>query len=341
MKHNYSVGLTNKLSTSSGPFFWAKDDYIKYNRLLSRITFRDKTIGILAIMESKKPFKESDLELASILCNAISAEMQKNTFLHSNLGSGYEDFILNLLEGKIKDKKFVGTRIKNLNIDLRKRLVVFVCDTQNLDKSIMFPLYIRKTLENIIVNGSTIEYNGNVILLLSYNNKNILESGLCELKNYLKKYGMRSGMSRDFGDITDLRKYYDQAYAALNLGIHLNPDQTIYRYEDYSIYHFIDVCQSQIDIENMLHPVIKTLIDFDNQHNTDYLHSLYTYFECSRNVPNAAKKLNLHRNSMFYRMKKIMEIINSDLTDNRELLHIELSFKVLEYNKSEHIIIQA
>ncbi len=338
IKHNYSVGLTNKLSNSSKPFIWASDEYIKYNRLLARILYKNKTIGILAVMESKRPFKPSDLELASVLCNAISVEMQKNIFLRSTMGYGYEEFLKDLLDGKMRDRKIVQSRRVNLNLDLKKYIFVLVIDITNMDKSNIFPLYLRKTIEQLIANSNTIEYNGNIVLLVSSSNKkSFLEFGLTELDDYMKQNGLACGISNYFHDLADLKEYYSQAIASLKLGRHFKSNESIFKYKDFIVYHFIDVCSQHIEIDKIIHPALLNLMEYDEQNNTEYLNTLYTFFECSRSIPLTAKRMNIHRNSMFYRMKKIDDIIETDFTDNSEMLLIELSFKLLEYGKSEFI----
>jgi DNA-binding PucR family transcriptional regulator len=60
------------------------------------------------------------------------------------------------------------------------------------------------------------------------------------------------------------------------------------------------------------------------------------YLTNSRNITNAAKALHLHRNSMVYHLKRIEEVLDFKLSDSEKLLQIELSFRLMEYDK--HLI---
>lgn len=338
IKHNYSVGLTKKLATASKPFFWARDNYIKYNRLISPILYKNKTIGILAVMESKRPFRPSDLEIVSILSNAISSEMQKNIFIQSASGIGHEEFIRELLDGKIKNAKVVKERAENLNLSFKKNLFVLVSEKKSLDKSNMFPLYLRKSLEQIIASSISLEYKNHVVLLLSCSNiRSFLENELPEIENYFSQYKLSCGLSNSFTELANIRIHYEQASAALKLGRHFNSKEAVFKYKDYIVYHFMDICSQYVEINRMIHPVVLRLIDFDKQNGTDYLNTLYAFLKCGRSIPQASKILNVHRNSMTYRMKKIGDIMDVDFSDSDLMLLIELSFKLLEYEKSELI----
>jgi DNA-binding PucR family transcriptional regulator len=74
-------------------------------------------------------------------------------------------------------------------------------------------------------------------------------------------------------------------------------------------------------------------MEYDKEHNTSFTYSLYAYLKYSRNITEAAKALHLHRNSMIYHLKRIEEILGFPLTESSTLLHIELSFRFMEYDR--------
>lgn len=73
------------------------------------------------------------------------------------------------------------------------------------------------------------------------------------------------------------------------------------------------------------------LIDYDKKYNTDYLETLYSYIANFKNQTELAKVMNIHRNTLYYRISKIEEIINIDLNNIDDFVSIYLSFKILEY----------
>lgn len=72
-------------------------------------------------------------------------------------------------------------------------------------------------------------------------------------------------------------------------------------------------------------------MDYDKKYATCFTESLFAYLENAWNVVESAKALNIHRNSMGYRLEKIQEILKISLKDKNTGFHIHLSLKILEY----------
>ena len=69
---------------------------------------------------------------------------------------------------------------------------------------------------------------------------------------------------------------------------------------------------------------------YDRKNKTELLDTLRVYLESGSNAAEAAKKLFIHRNTLYQRMKKIEEIIQVDLKDTRIRLFILMSYTFVE-----------
>lgn len=78
-------------------------------------------------------------------------------------------------------------------------------------------------------------------------------------------------------------------------------------------------------------PEILRLQAYDQEFGTDYLDTLQTYL-FFRNVITAANHLHIHRNTMNYRIQKIIEITGLKLTEGEDLYKIWLSCLILDVN---------
>lgn len=78
----------------------------------------------------------------------------------------------------------------------------------------------------------------------------------------------------------------------------------------------------------MLHAAPETLREYDRQHNTEFFKTLYHYLSNDRNVVSTAAALHVHRNTLLYRVKKIMEVIDTELDSSDERLYVLLSYKL-------------
>jgi sugar diacid utilization regulator len=330
---NIKEKLTDRIEQSEMPF-WCKEANMKYPRLFCRVAVGARPVATVAVIEYYKPFIERDYLLLSMLASAISAEMQKNKFLHYTRGLLYEEFIVDLIEGRLKNPSIIEEKVKSLNLGLKKFIHVITIDIKEFDVTYFSIPYMRDYLEKMIGGSKAIIYNDKITLVTSYAGEHeVYESDAIKLRDFLKEYKLHAGLSRAFVRLEDLKDHYWQSLEALDLGTHIDSDVTIYPYDDYAIYHIAKVCADSSDLRKFCHPKLQYLMEYDAEHKTSFTDSLYTYLKHSRNITNTAKALHLHRNSMIYHLKRIEEILNFSLTDNEMLLHIELSFRLMEYDK--------
>ncbi len=330
---NIKEKLTDRIEQSETPL-WCKEANMKYPRLFCRVAVGSRPVATVAVIEYYKPFVERDYLLLSMLANAISAEMQKNKFLHYTRGLLYEEFILDLIEERLKNPSVIDEKVKSLSLGLKKHIHVLTIDVKEFDITYFSIPYMRDYLEKMVNGSKAIIYNDKITMILSYHGeREIFESDAGRLRDFLREYNLHAGLSRAFTKLEELKSHYEQSLEALELGTHIDSDLTIYAYDDYAIYHIAKVCADSADLHQFYHPKLEYLMEYDAEHKTSFTDSLYMYLKHSRNITNTAKALHLHRNSMIYHLKRIEEILNFSLSDNEMLLHIELSFRLMEYDK--------
>lgn len=73
------------------------------------------------------------------------------------------------------------------------------------------------------------------------------------------------------------------------------------------------------------------LINYDHAHNTDFVKTLYCHLQTLGNSKLAAEKLNIHRNTYFYRMDKIYEIMGTKIIDGNDFIELCIGYYALEF----------
>ena len=330
---NIKEKLTDRIEQSETPFL-CKEVNMKYPRLFCRVAVGARPVATVAVIEYYRPFIERDYLMTAMLASAISAEMQKNKFLHYTRGLLYEEFIVDLIEGRVRNSNVIEEKVKSLNLGLKRYIHVITVSIKEFDVTYFSVPYMRDYLEKMIGGSKALIYNDNITMISSYSSEHeIFESDTIKLRDFLKDYKLHAGLSRAFTKLEDLKEHFGQSLEAIALGSRIDADVTIYAYDDYAIYHIAKVCAESDELKKFVHPKLQYLMDYDAEHKTSFTDSLYTYLKHSRNITNTAKALHLHRNSMIYHLKRIEEILNFSLSDNEMLLHIELSFRLMEYDK--------
>lgn len=142
------------------------------------------------------------------------------------------------------------------------------------------------------------------------------------LNRLLEQTGCRCGVSPCFTDIFDLKAQYGLARASLE---HSSPDRLLVPFGDVALKHGLEILRRETG-DWFCHPALGLLRAYDRENRTEFYPTLRAYLFCERSYAATAKALNLHRNTLLYRIARIQEITEADLEDSRVRLHLMLSF---------------
>ncbi|HAM16218.1 MAG TPA: hypothetical protein DCP91_10280 [Eggerthellaceae bacterium] len=102
--------------------------------------------------------------------------------------------------------------------------------------------------------------------------------------------------------------------------------KTFVNAKDYALDFLVDQLGGLMDTSGLLHPGIAMLERYDRHNRSDLLHTLKVYLDNDCNAQKCGRLLFLHRNSLVYRVRRIQEIANIDLSDPCERSYLRLSF---------------
>ena len=105
------------------------------------------------------------------------------------------------------------------------------------------------------------------------------------------------------------------------------------------MYHLIDICSKTVDLYKLCHPAVLYLLTYDQENGSDYYNTLRVYINNDKNLVESAKALFIHRNTLVYRINKITELINTNLSNENVKTHILLSYKIIDYLKQRNKIL--
>jgi len=79
------------------------------------------------------------------------------------------------------------------------------------------------------------------------------------------------------------------------------------------------------DLQNLVDHWVGALIDYDREHRSELLKTLYAYLNEFGALETTAAKLYVHRNSLRYRLARIAELTGWDLNDPEQRFHLDLA----------------
>ncbi len=136
------------------------------------------------------------------------------------------------------------------------------------------------------------------------------------------------GVGRPSLGLTALRASFQEAAHALDLPEALWAEGAIARFGDVTLYDLLLATGNTARLAHFCEQWLSPLIAYDEQHHTDLLPTLGAYFANNGNMARTAHALNIHRNTLVYRLGRITEILQLDTEDASVRLNLHLALKI-------------
>lgn len=326
IKELYKQAIKNK-----APVITPKADK-NFDILRSPVTVDNKVLGYLTIPGYFQPFTEDKVQIAALLSNVLSLEMQKNKLVRNSKGIIYEYFIADLLNRKMPNREIMAERLKLLAWNLQPKIYVLTIRAKQYDMENVSYHDIMECLHRLDKDSKAVLYNDDIVWIVTTGRKFFRpEAEFQSLLGLLQAKHLHMGISRCFHALEDIGDYYRQSVRAIELGSLLDKRKLLFSYEDYVLYDMLDICARRENIKLFCHPALFVLAEYDRKNNTDFMRCLETYLVNDKNLVESASILHVHRNTMSYRIEKIKAILNLNMDDKNTSLHLLLSFKILEF----------
>ncbi len=148
------------------------------------------------------------------------------------------------------------------------------------------------------------------------------------LESYLNRafpdLGILWGYDNQSQPLINLPLSYLNAKTALNISMHSNTGQTRTCFQ-YSIMQKIlfSLCYDKETIA-LSYRTIEKIAAYDQNKNSDLLHTLDCFFKSNYNISQTARNLHLHRQSLLYRLEKIETLCQLSLKNHNDLFILEI-----------------
>lgn len=298
--HAYTVNTS--LSTDINKNLYSKDK---------------KLVGWFVALNSANEKINSNLQIIEAFCELI------DLWFKIYISEKYtNNLFLDVLEMKETDEFNIKMRCEGIGWAGNPEMCVIVLKSC-LSKSIGLS-FISRYLEANHEGLSCFIYKETHVIVVNTNLINI-NSFYNDLKVILESNNAYCGISYTFPDIKRISNALSQANIAADFGKKISGQ--INKCSDYALEYIQDRLISSIDTD-VCSPALDVLRQYDRENNTEYYKTLFTYLIMQCDQTQAAKELNIHRNSLLYRIKKINELIDYDLSDSHDRMYLFLSFMI-------------
>ena len=116
----------------------------------------------------------------------------------------------------------------------------------------------------------------------------------------------------------------------MTLGQSMGSPNGVHYYESLYLPAILAPRLSQMPRTNYISPAIPLLEEYDSENSTEFLKTLEAYTKNLFRTSETAAQLHIHRNTLLYRVQKIEEIGDFSLKDYSTVLHLMISFYMLD-----------
>lgn len=147
------------------------------------------------------------------------------------------------------------------------------------------------------------------------------------IQEHLPDIFMSWGISYTPNSEESFSKSYEEAKAALHIGKKEKQKRTFYN--DTKLNRLLLSFAKHEDIMKILDQTVQPLLDYDQKRNADLVKTFVVYNQMKGNVSQTARELNLHRQSLLYRLRKIESLTGLQLGNSDDLFLLEVAVRAL------------
>lgn len=310
-----------------------------YNAICD-ITSGGREAASLSILTDGQPLSRGQYRIIAALCQAIRLELSSRSRPDTARALSYEGFLINLMESRSVNHEHIQILASKISMPVEGFFAVFALDlTENSGSADSLPL--RELIDNVeaaLGDSRAVNHNGKIIVLVNYGDRRGFSNmDYSALETLIDGHRLRCGMSRPFQQLYDVHKHYLEAldsveiakYTAFIENERFSGKLNYYeRCEPFVMMH--DAAEHGVDLRKFVHPFAITLNDYDMEHDTEYVRTLFEYIRTPKK-PQAAEALFVHRNTLDYRLKKIQELVEFSWDDGETMSRLFFSIIILMY----------
>ncbi|MEH7439564.1 helix-turn-helix domain-containing protein [Neobacillus drentensis] len=311
------------------------------DRVAISIWKQNEVLGFIWAIEIDKTLTEEDFTLLKKAADAVKNKLLQLQTRKNKKEEHSQEFFWKLLTGHLKEKEEIIQHFQTLQITPPASFAVFVFQfQQNITTKEEHEIsYLLKTAQRMKILLNTIDCNQLILLVQASHIENPLQELDHFAENFLLKMNDRYGMknihpvySSIYDDFQKIGKAYKEALVVLSIKEKF-PIETkeIFSYQRLGIYQLFEMILENRKNEAYENYALKRIQEYDQKHKSNLIETLEVFLNKDSNINDAAKELNVHANTLNYRLKRITEIGEVNFKDTNQKIMLFLDLKLAKY----------
>ena len=300
-----------------------------------------RVAGYLSLIDRVENLSEFDRLVLTYGADVCAIEMAKNRAIASAVEQTRGDWIQMWLSGTPVDDDLLRTRAQQAGFQPSSLYAVAVYRAmaesgQSAPLETLLSL-VRDDMSRRGVNGAVGQYVDVIVALYPLDAqessalaraRQSIEAVRAQLALRAPKALVAAGISRPASGLSNLREAYREAKDAVGIAYELSDTDSTTYYGDLKLYQLLLALKERNlgHLQKFYDDSLSALVEHDQRRQSDLIRTLNGFFAANGNLAKAAQELDVHRNTLVYRLERIADLTKLDLddSDNRLILHLAL-----------------
>ena len=316
-----------KMKTEKEPVLFPS--YVAGYRSMNLNLFpKDKITHRIVLMENRKKITSGDACLLKILGSYVEILLNRENMADKK--DDLDNVFWTLMSDRSADYLKISERLEDLGWSAKHEYFCCVLQIAGKEQKSMTSGVVCNYLKREFPDSSSFVYEEKVVCFFNLH-KLRLDADEVEhrLAPFIRDSFLMAGYSRVMTGHMYLRRQYEQAKIALEVGRRKKSYQWIHRFNQAALPYILEQAVKRLPAQMVCEEHLLKLKELDEKQHTDYMLTLRTYLELNLNATQTANALFIHRSTFLYRLEKIKEILDSNLEDPDEIFYLNLSFRLL------------
>jgi sugar diacid utilization regulator len=248
------------------------------------------------------------------------------------------ELIEEILTSEIMSAK-LKEQARNLGLNPDAHYAVLLCHTQSSngfgrEKQKTIGKFDKLLLSHSL-NGVVLQHGPYLFIILSFQegeNKQSIKLAIRKLAADLneKILNSRIGIGRVYKGLSHLSKSYHDAERCFEILDKHQLDRKVLNFTEMGAYRFF-LQHDREELESFLYDILEPLMIYEKEKSPVLLETLLQYVKHDRNLNTTISELTIHYNTLYYRIKRIQEILSLSFDETDDWFNIQLACQVYNY----------
>lgn len=297
--------------------------------------------GWLSLVTHEQPLDEFSRLVLGYGADVCAIELARNRAIAFAVEQARGDWVQMWLSGVQADDDMMASRARQAGFDPDRTSMVSVFHANgDLSREPLETLagLVRDDMQRRQLEGAVGQYVDMIVALYPVRNgarparvRDIINDQRNLLATRVNPGQIGVGISRPCCGLAAMREAWREARDALGIANELGDGDQVTYYGDLKLYQLLLALKEHNlqDLERFHDATLGTLLEHDERRQGEYIRTLNGFFHANGNLAKAAKELDVHRNTLVYRLERINSLTNLNLDDaeNRLILHLALKIQ--------------